>query len=618
MENYQPRNYEEFINRVPWEKNPMVRTKENMAAYYAAVKLLMGDRPVTESIDYYSIIWDFNKVAGREKKDPGNMIYYADCPRDIYDYARFFTIHKLEMKKKPSTISVRVSNFESILQAVINKTNHKSLGVICTDDLIAEVQSRDVSFSHVHAMYESLYQFYYYLEENCGMSLPVNLNTLKELGKAARRQDKAHIEENKWPNIPKEYYDRIFTVACKVMRNHKSAPQDKIMAASIILLSQLGVRIGDLLNFRVDSMYEEDAEGLTMHYINYFVEKLCKPHAPQVRFDIYVSPVAYEAYNIILEARTLLPRYSSFDNLILFAKKSRWGYMETYAPLKSAFRTRYKEFFATYLPSECHYAWNGIRKTVIRRYDMSAKEQYLDNVYVPATPQYRVRLCTFLYEHGVKLSYIEEHLAHLSEAMYGYYARPKDTRQENTEQAEKFIASIVLEDMTPIGLHGEQIKANLQRFIEGKNANVKTDVKAILAEIDDEVAIRAKTGGFCFRSSSLACPDDPHTKKLLCAFNHCPNVYTFYDMADVSYSKFKACQEAYYANISRGLTNAATKELNNAKDIINRALGPQLFQLDKELTRQGADAIIARHPTMEPIINRLEEIKQEVNIWKKK
>jgi hypothetical protein len=66
------------------------------------------------------------------------------------------------------------------------------------------------------------------------------------------------------------------------------------------------------------------------------------------------------------------------------------------------------------------------------------------------------------------------------------------------------------------------------------------------------------------------------------------------------------------------LTNAATKELNNAKDIINRALGPQLFQLDKELTRQGADAIIARHPTMEPIINRLEEIKQEVNIWKKK
>ena len=241
-----------------------------------------------------------------------------------------------------------------------------------------------------------------------------------------------------------------------------------------------------------------------------------------------------------------------------------------------------------------------------------------DTVYVPVGGQFRVRLCTYLYEHGVKLSYIEQHLAHLSEMMYGYYARPKDTRQENAENAEQFIKNIVLDEMKPIGLHSDELSANLLSFIERKKLNVHTDLKAIMASLDDEVAIRAKTGGFCFRSSLLPCPEDPHTNKLLCAYNRCPNVYSFFYMVDITYSRFTACKDAYYANLQRGLKNAAHKELISAQDIINRTLSPQIFQLEKELDKHGKETILAKYPQLTDVVNNIETIKQEMRIWKVK
>ena len=89
-------------------------------------------------------------------------------------------------------------------------------------------------------------------------------------------------------------------------------------------------------------------------------------------------------------------------------------------------------------------------------------------------------------------------------------------------------------------------------------------------------------------------------------------------MADISYSKLKACEDAYYANLQRGLKNAAHKEVINAQDIINRTLNPQIFQLEREIEKHGAKDITDRYPALKPIVEHLEEIKQEIRIWKTK
>ena len=612
--------YEDFIMNIPWERNPMLHVNDNIGAYIAAVNLIMGGKPIEQSVDYNSDVWDFNRTYSVKTNTPSEVIKLSLVPEELRDYARFFIIHKISgpKPKKISTIGLRLTNAMSVIAAVMQKTRHKSIGVIDLDDLVAEIQSRDVSSSHIHTMYESLYQFYYFLEENCHRSLPVNLNTLKRLGIEAKRQSKKTQEEDKLPDIPKEYFNKILRTCLAVMRDKKQPKRDRAMAASVVMLSQLGVRIGDLLNITTDSLFSQEADGHVMHFINYSVEKLSKPHAPQVRFDIYASEVCVEAFNILLKLRKFCPESRQCNYLVMLPVNPRYPQKLTYPVSKTSFRENFKKFCVRHLPVECHYPWPGIEPSVVSVFDKVEKKMVNDTVYVPVGGQFRVRLCTYLYEHGVKLSFIEQHLAHLSEMMYGYYARPKDTRQENAENAERFIKNIVLDEMTPIGLHSEELMTNLHSFIEKRKLNVHTDMKEIMARLDSEVSIRAKTGGFCFRTSLLPCPEDPHTNKLLCAFNRCPNVYSFFYMADLTFSRFAACKDAYYANLQRGLKNAAHKELINAQDIINRSLSPQIFQLEKELDRHGKDAILKKYPQLTDIVNNIETIKQEMRIWKMK
>ena len=89
-------------------------------------------------------------------------------------------------------------------------------------------------------------------------------------------------------------------------------------------------------------------------------------------------------------------------------------------------------------------------------------------------------------------------------------------------------------------------------------------------------------------------------------------------MADISYLKFKGHQEAYYANLQRGLKNAARKELINSMDVLSRNLEPQLFQLEKEIQVHGVEVIVEKYPSLRLITEHLIEIKQEIRIWKTK
>ena len=616
--NIQSHYYEEFITGIPWESNPMFHTNENMAAYAAAIRLIIGDKPINQSIPWDAGVWDFNKTHEEPTTEPSNVVIWTSCPEEVQFYGRWFVVHKIEKRKKISTINTRIAAASSVINAIAAKTMHKSIGVIDTDDLVEEIRSRDVSASHIHSLYEGVYQFYYFLEENCRRTLPVNLQTLKALGVEAKRLCKSTETEDKWPDIPKELFHKIFNVCVSVMRDIHAPIRDRMVGATIILLTQLGLRLGDLLNLHKDSMYEENADGLKMHYLNYSVEKLSKPHAPQARFDIFLSDLGTEAFNILKKLRVNCNKAKEYDFLIMYPNSCGNERSAMFPMKRSNFRTAYCTFMYKYLREDVTHPWPGIREKKCQVYDSTLRKNVYVTTHIPTTPQYRVRLCTYLFEHGVKLSYIEEHLAHLSEMMYGYYARPKDTRQEIAEEAETFVKNIVVDDMMPIGAHPEELKVNLLDFIKRKKLNVATDMAEIMKELDPEVAIRAKTGGFCYKSSFLSCPEDPHTKKILCAFNHCPNVYSFYYMADLSYSKLKACEDAYYANLQRGLKNAARKEVMNAQDIINRTLGPQIYQLEQELEKRGSSVIVGKYPSLQPIIEHLEEIKQEIKIWKTK
>ncbi len=280
------------------------------------------------------------------------------------------------------------------------------------------------------------------------------------------------------------------------------------------------------------------------------------------------------------------------------------------------FRKEFKRFLHKNLPKEAYKDWPGIVKTSFSVGSGRTKQHFL--ISAPDTRQFRVHLCTALYNKGIPLVYIQKYMGHLSEYMLGYYVRPKDTYQENIAYSEKVIREIAGDDLTPIGLMGSELRENIKLFISERNLNVKTDIAQILEAFGNKLVIRGKTGGVCIKTSLMPCAKDAWTNEVLCAYNLCPNLFHFYYMADLSYIDFKTMQSTYEENLSAGHTKAAQKELKKIKDLLCRKLTPELDELDREITLKGRDHILIRNPSLSTIIDNESYIRKEIELWMQK
>ena len=191
---------------------------------------------------------------------------------------------------------------------------------------------------------------------------------------------------------------------------------------------------------------------------------------------------------------------------------------------------------------------------------------------------------------------------------------------QNIKYSEQVIKEITEEDLTPLGgnLIGEDIKNNIQKFINDNNLNIKTDIDSIMKELGDKVIIRGKTGGVCIKTSLMPCAKDARTNQMMCAYNLCPNLFHFYYMIDVSYLNFKTLQDTYETMKKNNNIKAAQKELNKLKDLLRRRLIPELDELEKELARKGFETIINQHPSLVEIIENKDNIREEIELWMNK
>ena len=417
--------------------------------------------------------------------------------------------------------------------------------------------------------------------------------------------------EKKLPDIPKELYDAILNKAVEVMRNDRINYSDRSFACSLVMLTQLGMRLGDLLAIRTDQMKTITLKktGKVARYIHYKARKPSKPHDKMLEFDIFCNDLCAEAFNILLEIREKSPLSYGNDYLYVpwYTKKE-----DNILPAPNyRFNNLYKKFLYEYLPDYCMSQWEGIRQSLYYFTGEEAKR-----ISVPDTRQYRVHICTALYEHGVHLTYIQKYMGHLSEYMLGYYARPKNQFQENIEYSEKIIREIAADDLTPIhGSYGKEIKDYIQGKIEQSGLNVYNDISEIISKFGDRLIIRAKTGGFCIKTSILPCSRDVRTNAVLCAYGSCPNLYSFYYMCDASYSDFKTIQNTYESNKNQGFTRAAEFELTKIKTLCRNRLLPELEQLDEVIQKNGKDAIIEKHPELTEIIEGRDKIREEIKLW---
>lgn len=184
--------------------------------------------------------------------------------------------------------------------------------------------------------------------------------------------------------------------------------------------------------------------------------------------------------------------------------------------------------------------------------------------------------------------------------------------------AERIVKKIAGDHNTPLGNMGEELRANLEKYVESGHYNVQTDAGKILDDLGEKLVIREKGPGLCcIKTSIIPCKNDARTNEILCAYGMCPNIFHFYDMIDVTYMQFHALQDSYQENLNNGFDRAAQKELNKLKDFIRRRLNPEVKEFEKVLSKTNIEDFCAEHPDLAYIARNIDQIKEEIAIWEK-
>lgn len=610
----------EYIDNIPWDKSPAFAFSGDTKSYMQAFKNIVDVLPVGDmKVSFDSDVWDFNPYI-KEGNTADYKFIFTDVPEEIKDYCKFFVLYGIMGKRKIPTINIRYSNFKSVYLGISDKTSHKSLFVMTTKDIQDEIVGRNDAPSTAHNLYESVYQVYDFLFKNYKLKLPVELKTIKDLGIKEKNLSKKNTEDSKIPNIPEQYFVKILNKCLELLRNEEIDYSTRMTAALIVILSQTGLRLGDLLCLTVNNLIEKKLakSGNVAYYIHYTAKKPSKSHAPLLEFDIFSNSLATEAFKLMIKLRKTCDTSKGHKYIYVLPSVARSK--DEYPLQRNRFIKEYKKLMYNYLPSESSMEWEGVNPCIFEIWNSETKEREKVTLNIPESRQYRVHLCTALYEKGVPLVYIQRYMSHLSDYMMGYYVRPKDTYQENINYSEQVIREIVEEDITPLGgnLIGDDIRQNIQKFIKVNGFNVKTDIDAIMKELGSKVIIRGKTGGVCIKTSLMPCSKDARTNEMMCAYNLCPNLFHFYYMIDVTYLNFKTLQETYTSMKSNGNVKAAQKELNKLKDLARRRLIPELDELEKELNKKGFDTVVDLHPSIIEIIENKDDIRKEIDLWMNK
>jgi len=605
----------DYVGDIPWDSTPVFAFSGQTDKYLEAFRNVVDKVPTRDmKISFTDNIWDFNPYFDGINAE-SYKLNFIDFPDSIRDYMKFYVLHSIMGRNKISTANARISVFKSIITRLMDSPGSQ-LTLLTTNDFCQYIDNKDITATGKHDMYISSFMVLSFIKNNYRLPLLVDLPLLKQ--RAAEEKKRSKEEANKLPDIPKEYFNAILNTAVRVMRDEKAEYNRRATACEIVMLSQLGLRTGDLMALRVSDRFKKTipGSGHKVAYIHYRSRKPSKPHDDMLEFDIFCTDLCSEAIDVLIKLRKSNPLAK--DNDYLYVLLPGLNTKDELPVANYRFNTQYKLFLYEELKTSALLDWKGVKKTKFVPNNLRWSDENITMLSVPDTRQFRVHLCTSLYnDYNVPLEFIRRYMGHLSEYMMGYYVRPKDTYQEDIAYAEKAIREIAgKEDLRLLGGSSpDDLKENIKRFIAEKHIDVMTDTKAVVDAFGDKLIIRGKRGGMCIKTSIMPCAKDRRTNALYCSYNLCPNLFHFFYMADASYADFKTLQETYRVAKEHGHTREAEKELYKLRDLCGKSLIPELDELQQEIAKKGAGHVIEKYPTLLPIVENLHGIRKEVAEW---
>lgn len=578
--------------------------------------------PFNKGEYYYSDnFWDFSPYTTLnipKKTLRFNFELCCDTFRD--DLKNFVLIQILKNKDKVQTIHI---NF-GILYNFFNKAESDGFYHIqdITDDEIFDFfkQKENLKLTTQALIKTSIKKFYLYYAANFEDLLTPS--RLKLFEKEDLRAFYAYKNNSKFPDIPKDYFDRFMSLCIKISQDEKETKIHRAVACMYIILSQTGLRSGECLRLEVDCLKTTSIfNGEKAYYIEYKTWKREKGNNTYSLQETYVNPLTKNAYDILIDIYKEDRKKYNLNYLYLgagYTKKNLYPInSNTFSRTQIIFCGYLNKFFKIINLDDSLYKEIS-RKKISKEKSITRYYPNAETIAAPNNHQFRVHVCTELYNKGVPLKYIEKYMAHLSHEMAGYYVRPtKKSPQEDMEFSLDTLSKIVRGETIPLG-GSASLMNKINEFIKDNNYNVATDLNEICLKLAEKIPIRQKTGGVCIKSSMLReCSKDAKTNEFYCAYGVCPNIFHFYYMVNISYRQAKELSETISINQKRGLIKQVQKEKLMLQTIITTKLQPELEELKNMIEKKGVIAILMEYPDLQEIIENKENINEEIFEWKK-
>lgn len=549
-------------------------------------------------ICFFDDLWDFTSVKNINMDNVYFRFNFSKAPGVFKNILKeFVLILLLENHDKINAIYTKFISVSSFLSYAENNNIFK-LDDITVDFL--EKWTKTLNNLKITTQYgyqnilKSFFLFY-----NASYQELFSKSHFEVLDNIDEKYYKAVQLDRKTPSIPEDFFDNTLSAAIKTMNDSKEKSFFRGMSAMLVILSQTGLRSGELFALKAGCLKTINAyKDKNIYYLEYETWKKHRGNASVSVEITYVNELTKQAYDLLMvlyseKRKTFELPYLFLDMKGLHEKSS---FPITPSRSSSLFKELfryYNRYFTTILSSP-----STDRKLPTAQYKTGHGN--IEYIIKPSCMQFRVHMCTSLYEKGVPIEYIERFMSHLSNSMTCYYVRPHNTVQEDMDIAINTLKEIVTGQVKPLGT-GKGLIEKINEFIRANNYNVEKDLETICSKLAQNIPIRIKTGGVCIKSSKWReCSKDSLTNEFYCAYGVCPNIYTFYYMVDVAYQQALDLVECIQINQRHNHIKQIQKEKNMLHTILESKLIPQICDLKERIENIGVEKIIYQHPNIYP------------------
>ncbi|MCM3359531.1 tyrosine-type recombinase/integrase [Psychrobacillus sp. MER TA 171] len=580
--------------------------------------------PIVSGDIYFSNdVWDFNSVT--LKRVPKRKSTYDFTKVDVAykEPIKFFTLVKLwEDKDKIQTIYSSLGNIKDFLDYLISNYIY-SLEYVSFQTITKYFDTKThLAPTTYHRYKTAINDFFQFYSNNCKKFDWDEIS--KFLSKVDSQAIQAHRESNKWDTIPDDYFNNLISCLTKVMDNESAQINDRGISSMIIILSQTGLRNGEICDIPINSL--ETLKILngtkTAYHLRYKTTKGVKGNGNYKEVSTVMTDLACRAYytleNIYAKRREEINSdllFVPLNTKTLPVTENTLSRMLVQICLKHG-----KEIGCINVNEKYPTLHHRDIGTIMDRKELSyiylKDYKPIDTISIPRTHQFRVKLCNELINQGVSIFYVQKHMNHLKkEITYSYLRQEQDLAQEK-EYAESVMKMLVTGETEIMGEGKETLMLRINEYIDKSTLNVSTNLDTIISELTKEIPIRAKVGGICIKSGPIReCGKSDKTDDLFCAFGMCNNLFHSFYMIDINYQKYTNLLKTIKYNQEKGFNKAAVKEVNKLKWIAEKYLLPELFELKKEIETKGEAEIKEKYPQVSFFIDNYQTIYEEVNAW---